>query len=102
MAVRKQAKKEEEYVPLGIPTKITALSRNSVKLKEDYYTFEAIEERTFPENVTGIDLEKEWKAIFESVNSIVDFQYNETLDAVFGKKKEEEEENKKKTTSKRK
>ena len=100
MAVRKQIKKEEEYVPLGIPTKITALSRNSVKLKEDYYTFEAIEERTFPENATGIDLEKEWKAIFDSVNSIVDFQYNETLDAVFGKKKEEE--NKKKTTSKRK
>jgi len=88
------AAKKQVYVPQGVPTKITATSRMSVKLKEDFYTFEAIEERTLPEG--DINLDYEWAAIFESVNKVVDAQYSEAVDAVFYEQK------KKKTTSKQK
>lgn len=67
------------YEIKGVPTKITATSRSSIHIKENYYTIEASEERTMPES-EGIDVEKEFDALFNEVNDVVDKQVKEIVD----------------------
>ena len=61
-------------------TKISATSRCAVKLRDNYYTFEASEERTInnPENV---NVEEEWSKLFEAVNEVIDLQIEDLMDA---------------------
>ena len=73
------AKKQDTYEVKGCPQKITATSRCAVKIKDNYYTIEASEERVFPQGGM-IDLDEEYKALFDSVNGVVDGQMNEILD----------------------
>lgn len=75
------ARTKKAYTCKGITTSIQATSRCAVKVKDNYYTIEACEERKF-ENVEGMVLELEWKALFESVNNIVDAQVEEIYDTV--------------------
>ena len=76
MATKKTTKKEYEIQ--GTPSKISATSRCAVKIRDNYYTIEASEEREFPSGVL-LDMDKEWSALFESVNWIVDTQCEEII-----------------------
>lgn len=65
------------YEVKGIPTKITATSRCAIKIKDNYYTIELSEERKLPE--ADVDIDAEYKALFNSVNDEVDRQMQEIL-----------------------
>lgn len=52
-------------------TKITFTSRSAVKIRDNYYTVEATEERSIPD-VDGVDVNAEWKMLCDAVNTIVD------------------------------
>lgn len=52
-------------------TKITFTSRSAVKIRDNYYTVEATEERSIPE-VDDVDVNAEWKMLCDAVNTIVD------------------------------
>ena len=66
-----------KYEVKGKTTKITATSRCAIRIKDNYYTIELSEERALPEK--DVDVEKEYKALFDSVNSEVDNQMQEIL-----------------------
>ena len=70
--------KKEEYVSHAIPTEISATSRCAVKISDNYYTIEATEKRTIS-NTNGIDMDKEWTALFDEVNDIVDNQCQDII-----------------------
>lgn len=77
---------KKEYTVKGIPTKISATSRVAVKIKDNYYTIEASEERAFPaDNSDELNMEEEYNALFDSVNSIVDNQMQDII-TTFSKK----------------
>ena len=59
-------------------TKISATSRSAVKIRDNYYTVEATEERSIPD-VEGIDLNTEWELLWASVNTVVDNQVEEIV-----------------------
>lgn len=70
--------KEKEYVSHATPTKISATSRCSVHIKDNYYTIEVSEERSITD-ADGIDMDKEYKMLFDEVNSVVDSQCEEII-----------------------
>lgn len=65
------------YEVKGKTTKITATSRCAIKIRDNYYTIEASEERSIDEPA---DMEKEWQALFDSINDIVDGQIQDIAD----------------------
>lgn len=78
--------KKTEYNIQGVPTKIAATSRCALCIrdkltgKDNYYTIEALEERTFPSNsAVALNIDEEWKALFDSVNSVVDAQCEDII-----------------------
>lgn len=71
------------YTIQGVPSKISATSRCSICVKNNYYTIEASEERLFPSGAY-LDMDKEYASLFDSVNGVVDSQMNEILDT-FGR-----------------
>ena len=75
--------KKAEYEIQGMVSKISATSRCAVKIKDNFYTIEASEERLFP-NGAYLDMDKEYASLFDSVNGVVDGQMNEILDT-FGR-----------------
>lgn len=70
-----------DYVSKAKTTKISATSRIALKIKDNYYTLEAIEERSIPQDET-VDIDKEWQLLFDSVNNIVDAQAQDTIKSV--------------------
>lgn len=48
----------------------------AVKIKDNFYTFEASQERTV-EDVEGIDIEKEYQMLFDDLNDCIDLQVQE-------------------------
>jgi len=58
-------------------TKITATSRSSIKIRDNFYTIEASEERTILED--GADIGAEWNMLFDSVNAIIDSQIEDIV-----------------------
>ena len=71
---------KKKYEIQGQTTSIRATSRASICIKSNYYTVESTEERYIPES-DDINLELEWKALYESVNAITDSQCQEILDS---------------------
>ena len=69
MATRKKI----DYVSKAHSTKITATSRCAVKIKDNYYTIEASEERSITDSENA-DMNKEWALLFDSINKVVDTQ----------------------------
>ena len=67
------------YEVKGKTTKITATSRCAIKIKDNFYTQELIEERVLPEN-EEVDLNKEYEALFNSINDEIDKQMQEILE----------------------
>lgn len=66
-------KKSEPYKSKAIISKITATSRMSVKIKDNFYTIEYAEERLIPD-IDGVDIDAEKKLLWDVVNSEVDNQ----------------------------
>lgn len=63
----------EGYEVKAKTTKINAVSRVAIKIKDNYYTVEYSEERTIPD-VDGVILKEERAALFDAVNAVVDAQ----------------------------
>lgn len=65
----------ENYVVRAVPTEITATSRCALRVKDNYYTIEVSEKRTInADDLEGIDMDKEYEALFNEVNDVVDRQ----------------------------
>jgi len=65
-------------------TSIKFMSKASVKIKDNFYTVEACEERVLPEDATDVDWEKEKELLWTSVNTEVDNQIQDIF-TTFGK-----------------
>ena len=63
----------ENYEVKAKTTKINAVSRVAIKIKDNYYTVEYSEERTIPD-VDGVIIKEEREALFDAVNAVVDAQ----------------------------
>ena len=59
-------------------TKIQATQRMAIKIRDNYYTIEYLEEREIPNN-PNIDLEQEKLDLFESVKNTVYGQMEEII-----------------------
>lgn len=64
-----------KYISKAIPKEITAVSRASFKVNNNFYTFEYSETRILPQ-VDTIDIEKERKILWDICNKEVDDQIN--------------------------
>ena len=72
-------KKKAEYVSKAVINKISATSRMSVKINDNFYTIEYTEERMIP-NIDDIDVIKEKELLWKDVNEEVDNQIEEIYD----------------------
>lgn len=61
------------------PTKISALSRCSIKVRDNFYTIECSEEKTI-NSTDGIDMDEEFKILFDELNAVTDHQCQEIID----------------------
>jgi uridine kinase len=75
--------KEPVYESKAIPKQFGGASRASVKIKDSFYTFEASLQKEFPAgiNMDEVDMEQEWKLLYEELNSLVDDQIDEIQSA---------------------
>lgn len=73
-----QKKKNEKYEQKGITTSIKFTSRASVKVGDSFYTVEACEERLIPA-IEDVDIEKERKLLWDTVNTECDLQIEDIL-----------------------
>lgn len=62
-------------------TRIQATQRMAVKIRDNYYTVEFLEEREVPNN-PNLDLEEEKRLLFESVKNTVYSQIEEIVDGL--------------------
>lgn len=60
-------------------TKISGTSRSSVKIKENFYTIEASMEKSV-EDDTDINIEEEYRHLFDDLNNVVDNQCKDIID----------------------
>lgn len=61
------------YTPVAKTKTIKATSRVSLKIRDNFYTIEASEEREIPDN-PDVDMNLEWSDLWTSVNNVVDEQ----------------------------
>ena len=66
------------YESKAIVTKINAISRIAIKIRDNFYTVEYSEERSIPD-VEGIDVEQERILLFDAVNGVVDAQAEDII-----------------------
>lgn len=67
-------KRTEAYVPQAVTTGISADVKMTVKIRDNYYSVTAHEDRTVPPN-EDVNLHKEWQCLYESI-------YGECLDRI--------------------
>lgn len=79
MAAKKTSTTPPPYEPQGKPTSIRATSRVSVKIKDNFYTFEFMEERTIPADAANVNMEKEREALWDTCHGEVDKQVDEIV-----------------------
>lgn len=72
---------KENYECKGVIKSIKATSRTSIKKGNTFYTLEYCEERVIPET-SDVDIEKERKALWDTVNTEVDNQIAD-IDALY-------------------
>lgn len=65
------------YKQKAVTTKITAVSRCAVKIRDNFYTIEYSEERSVPE--VDVDLDQERKMLWDDVNTVVDDQITDII-----------------------
>lgn len=68
-----RTKKEQPYTQKAVTSKISATSRCSLKIRDNFYTVEYTEERVIPQ-VEGVNIEKEREILWETVNNECDNQ----------------------------
>ena len=68
----------ENYESKAVVTKITAVSRVAIKVRDNFYTVEYSEERSIPD-VEGINIEEERLLLFDAVNAVVDAQAEDII-----------------------
>lgn len=61
-------------------TRIQATSRMSVKIRDNFYTVEYLEERSIPNAVSQEELDKAKAQLFTSVNTTIDAQITEIVE----------------------
>ena len=76
---------DTKYTSKAITTQISATSRASVKVRDNYYTVEYTEERTIPQ-IDDIDIAKEREILWDCVNNEVDNQIEDIIKS-FAKQK---------------
>lgn len=79
------AKKKAEYQLKGVTSMISVTSRAAVKVRDNFYTIEYHEERTFPVDVPDIDMEKERKLLWDACNTEIDKQVDDIFEMVLKK-----------------
>lgn len=72
-----------EYEPKAQISKISATSRMSLKIKDNYFTIEYSEERAIPD-VDGVNIEEERRALWNAVNTECENQA-ELIDKTFNR-----------------
>ena len=72
---------ENKYECKGVIKSIKATSRTSIKKGNTFYTLEYSEERVIPET-DNVNIEKERKALWDTVNTEVDNQIAD-IDALY-------------------
>lgn len=76
------AKKKDDYKVMAETTSIKATSRVSIKVNDTFYTLEYTEERQIPDAyMPDFDIEKERKALWDTVNAEVDKQVEDVYNA---------------------
>lgn len=73
-------KKQNEYESKAVITKISVISRAAVKVRDNFYTIEYQEERSFPVDVQDIDMEKERKILWDTCNTEIDKQVDDIFE----------------------
>lgn len=73
------------YELKAVTTSIKFTSRASVKINDSFYTVEACEERVIP-MMEGIDVDKERKLLWDTVNAECDNQIQDIYNMFNGKK----------------
>ena len=66
------------YESKATVTKISAVSRVAIKIKDNYYTVEYSEERSIPDT-PEIDIMAERQLLFDDVNAVVDSQAEDII-----------------------
>ena len=66
------------YVSHSVPTEISATSRCAIKVRDNYYTVEVSEKRSITDT-NGIDIDEEYKMLFDEVNKVVDDQCQDII-----------------------
>jgi hypothetical protein len=66
------------YIPKAIPKVIKFSSRASIKVRDNFYTFEYGEERQI-DDFNEVDLEKEKQILIDDCNKVVDNQIEEVV-----------------------
>lgn len=73
------------YVSHSVPTEISATSRASIKVStkngDNFYTVEASQKRTIT-NTDGLDIDEEYKMLFDELNTIIDNQCEDIVRSV--------------------
>lgn len=77
-----------EYVQKAVTSVIKATSRQSIKIRDSYYTVEYSEERIIPQEINDVDLEEERLLLWDAVNTECDNQITE-IDDMWRKHDEE-------------
>lgn len=75
-------KKVKEYESKLIVSSLRYTSRVAVKIKDNFFTVEACEERVLPDqcNAEEVDWDKERKMLWDQINGDVDEQVQEIRD----------------------
>lgn len=71
-------RKTTQYKPKGIPTRIKAVSRCAIKIRDNFYTIETEEERSLPEE-GSVNIELEFETLFNELNNITDAQIQDII-----------------------
>lgn len=74
------------YEPKAEVSKIKFTSRAAIKAGDNYFTVEATEERDIYPDMKGVDLAKEWDALCDSTNSVIDAQVDDIYEHLIKKK----------------
>lgn len=65
------------YVQQAKTVKISATSKATVQIRNNYYSFAFSEERELPEDDSRVNIEKERELLWETLNAEVDNQIEE-------------------------
>jgi len=74
-----KAKSPKPYEPVAKPASIRCTSRVSVKIKDNFYTFEFMEERVIPADAVNVNMEAEREALWNTCHGEVDKQVEEIV-----------------------